>query len=116
MNAWIAKHLLVVISTAAVTIGLTEEQVKLQIVSGAATGCVIIALWLVLRLLAWALSTVGVTQLVAILTRHAVISLVSMLSMYLAWEYGSIENLLWVWYTGRTYLLKYGILSSPVEF
>lgn len=111
-RVWIIKNLPLLISTVALAIGLTEEQVKLQMVSGATTGCVMIALWVVLRLLAWAIGTVGVGKLAAIVTKHAVISLVSMVSMYLAWEYCTIDNILWAYYTGRTYLMKYGVIPT----
>jgi hypothetical protein len=60
------------------------------------------------------MATVGVTKLAGIVTKHALISLVSMVSMYLAWEFCTIENILWAYYTSRVYLQKYGVVAAAV--
>lgn len=109
---WILRNFPLLVSTVALAIGLTEEQVKLQIISGATTGCVLISIWVAIKLLVWALGTVGITNLAGVVTKHAVVSLVSMVSMYLAWEFCTVENILWAYYGSRAYLMKYGVIQT----
>jgi hypothetical protein len=113
---WIVQNFPLLVTTVAVAVGLTEEQIKLQIVSGATTACVMMLLWVCLKLFIWLISTVGVTKIAGVFAKHAVLSIVGVLSAYLAWEYCTISNILWAYYTSRTYLMKYGVIpQTPVS-
>lgn len=109
---WVVKNFPLLVTTVAVAVGLTEEQVKMQVISGASTAVVLMALWVTIRLFVWVISTVGVTQLVGIVTKNIVLAAVSALSLWLAWEYCTIDNILWVYYETRLNLMKYGVIPA----
>ena len=109
---WVVKNFPVLVTTVAVAVGLTEEQVKMQVISGASTAIVLMALWVTVRLFVWVISTVGVTQLVGIVTKNIVLAAVSALSLWLAWEYCTIDNILWAYYEIRINLMKYGVIPA----
>lgn len=105
---WIAQKFPVFVVAISTAIGLTEEQVKLQLVSGVTTACVLTIIWFC----AWCLGKAGIGAITGVIARQVVLGLVGVVSMYLVWEYLTVENVLWVWYEGGTLLKKYGIVSS----
>lgn len=109
---WLAKNFPFLVATLATAVGLTEDQIKLQLVSGATTAIVLTALWVFIKLFVWIIGTVGVTKLMGVVTKNILLAVVSALSLWLAWEFCTIDNILWAYYEGRTVLMKYGVMPA----
>jgi len=97
----------------ATALGVTPDQVKLHILTGITSAVVFMSLWVALKLFVWCISKTGLLNIAAVITRKLVLQLVGFAVVLLAYEFCTLQNILWVGYEGRTFLMKYGIVPAP---
>lgn len=97
----------------ATALGVSPEQVKLHILTGITSAVVFMSLWVSIKLFVWCMSKTGLLNIAAVITRKLVLQVVGFAVVLLAYEFCTLQNLLYVWYEGRTFLMKYGIVPAP---
>lgn len=97
----------------ATALGVSPEQVKLHILTGVTSAVVFMSLWVSIKLFVWCISKTGLLNIAAVITRKLVLQLVGFAVVLLAYEFCTLQNILWIWYEARTCLMKHGILPAP---
>lgn len=110
---WAVSQIPYLVAFLAVQVGLSIEQVKMAMITGATAGVVLVILYVAVRLVVWTITTAGVTSICAIITKNAVLGAVGVLSCWVIWEYFSIENFSAAYFWTYRLLQYYGLVQVP---